>query len=277
MSGKSLRSKIFVYVVLLVAAIYTLVPLVTIVVTAVRSEADLNQGPFTLPRSFNGVENFTRAWNVGRIGLYAGNSVLITVPAVLIVLAFATLAGYAFAKIRFPGRMGLFYLLIMGMMVPFQAVMIPTYFLMSSLGLLNTRVGVSLIIAVLGLPFGTFMMRAFFRGVSDELIEAAKLDGCGEGRLFFSLMLPLTYPAWGSLVIFQAMWTWNNFLVPLLFVYDEGKRPIPLGLMFFQGRYTSEYTAISAAILIALVPLVALYIVFQRNFTTGLTAGALKG
>jgi ABC-type glycerol-3-phosphate transport system permease component len=90
-------------------------------------------------------------------------------------------------------------------------------------------------------------------------------------------MLPLTYPAWGSLIIFQAMWTWNNFLVPMLFIYDESRRPIPLGLMFFQGRYTSEYTSISAAILIAIVPLVVLYIFFQRRFTTGLVAGALKG
>jgi raffinose/stachyose/melibiose transport system permease protein len=277
MKTRNVASRAVVYVILVVALIYTVLPLLTIVVTSLRSEADMNQGPFTIPRDFNIIGNFQRAWTVGRIGLYAANSIAISVPTVLLVVAFSTLAGYSFARLRFPGRTGLFFLLLMGLMVPFQSVMIPLYYLLNSLKLLDKRIAVVLVIAVAGLPFGTFMLRSFFMGISDELSEAAKLDGCGDWRIFFHVMLPLTYPAWGSLIIFQAMWTWNEFLVPLLFIYSEEKRPIPLGLMYFQGRYQVEYTVIAAAILIAILPLAVLYILLQRRFTTGLVAGALKG
>jgi len=275
--SKSRLAKALRYALLLVAAVYTLVPIIALAITAIRSEADLNQGPFTIPTQLQALANFERAWSVGRIGVYAGNSLMITATVVALVVCCTTVAGYAFAKLSFPGRDGLFYLLLLGMMVPFQAMMIPIYFLFNSLHLLNTRLSVILVLAVDGLPFGTFLMRSFIRGIPDELSESAKLDGCGELRIFRSIILPLTSPAWMSLIIFQSMWAWNNFIVPLMLVYDEKIKPIPLGLMYFQGRYTTEYTVIAAAVIISILPLVLVYIAFQRHFTMGITAGALKG
>jgi ABC-type glycerol-3-phosphate transport system permease component len=265
------------YLVLILVTIYTLIPLVTMVMTSVRSSADLYQGPFSIPREFQLLENFRKAWVVGKFGIYVKNSFIITIPTVALVLCLTTLSGYAFAKIRFPLRDFFFYLILLGMMVPFQATMIPLYFLLNSFHILNTHLAVILPLGIGGLPFGTFMMRSFFKGLSDELIESSKLDGCGELQTFTHIMLPLTYPAWVSLIIFQSMWTWNNFLVPLLFIYDDKLRPIPLGLMFFQDRYTTDYTLVAAAVIISMIPLVVLFLFLQRKFTSSITLGAVKG
>lgn len=270
-------SRAVIYVVLVLVAIYTVVPTAIVVVTSFRSEPDLAQGPFTWPREFRIIENFVEAFQRARFGRYFGNTLVITAPTVLMVIVFGTLAGYGFAKIPFPGRAPLFYLVMLTMMVPFQAVMIPQYFLMSGLGLLNSRAAVVLAIGSGGAAFGTFMMRAFFMTLSDELVESAKLDGCGEFATFYHIMLPLTFPAWVTLIIFQTMWSWNNLLAPLIYIYDERLKPITQGLMFFQDRYTTDYTLLSAAILMSLVPLIVLYFTLQRNFTTGITMGALKG
>ncbi len=270
-------SRIMLYVTLTVVAAYTLIPLVTLVMTAIRASGNLALGPFTLPQRLAPIGNVRAAWIGGRFNEYTLNSVLITVPSVAIVLFLATLAGYAFGKMRFPFRDVLFYLVLVGMMVPFQAVMIPQYFLMNRLRLLNNHWAAILSISALGVPFGIFMMRSFFMGLPNELIESAKLDGATDIQTFRLVMLPLTYPAWASLLVFQTMWSWNNFLVPLLFIYDDSLRPIPLGLMQFQGRYTMDYTLVAAAVLIALLPLVVLYAILQRTFVGGITMGALKG
>ena len=155
--------------------------------------------------------------------------------------------------------------------------MIPVYFQLNTFGLLNTRMAVIVLLVSEGLPFGTFLMRSFTKGIPDDISESGRLDGCSEFRIFYSLVLPLTYPAWISLIIFEAMWSWNNFIIPLLLVYNEEIKPIPLGLLYFQGRYTSEYTVIAMAMLISLLPLIMIYILLQKKFTSGITAGALKG
>lgn len=270
-------SKIILYVVLVVMAIYTLIPISVAILTSFRTATDLVNGPFTWPREFRIVGNFVEAWQTARFARYFWNSVVITAPTVAAVLFFGTLAGYSLAKIPFRGRNAIFYAIILTMMIPFQAVMIPQYLLMVRFGVLNTRLAVILAIGTGGAAFGTFMMRSFFMTLSDELVESAKLDGCGEMTTFLHIMLPLAMPAWVSLIIFQTMWSWNNLLIPLLYVYKEGLKPIPLGLIFFSDRFTTDYTLLSAAIFMSIIPLLILYFTLQRNFTTGITMGALKG
>jgi ABC-type glycerol-3-phosphate transport system permease component len=129
----------------------------------------------------------------------------------------------------------------------------------------------------LGLPFGIYLMQAFFRGLPDELADSGKVDGCNEFQVFWYIILPLTKPAISSLAIFQFVWTWNAFLMPLIYVNREELRPMTLGLMFFQGRYTSDYSMISAAVTLTTLPLILFYIILQRQFLQGLTQGAVKG
>jgi raffinose/stachyose/melibiose transport system permease protein len=162
-------------------------------------------------------------------------------------------------------------------MIPFQSIMIPLFFLFNSLGLIDTHGAVILAVGIGGIPFGTFMMRSFFIGLPNQLLEAARLDGCSDLSAFLRVMLPLTYPAWVSLIIFQTMWSWNNFLVPLVFIFTDKLRPLPLGLMFYSSRYNTEYTLVAAGVLITILPLIILYIVLQRKFISSITMGALTG
>lgn len=273
----SSATKVLLYSILIIVALYTLIPLVTMGMTASRTIQDVLRGPFTIPSEFRLFENLKKAWTVGRFSVYMKNSIIMTVPTVLIVVSLATFAGYAFAKISFRGRFALFYLMLAGMMIPFQAVMIPLYFLLNDLHLLGTYWGVILTIGSFGLPFGIFMMRAFFMTLPIELVEAAKIDGCSEIKAFWYVMMPLAFPAWVSLIIFQSMWTWNNFLIPFLFIHKDSMRPLPLGLMFFQAEYTTNYSFISAGVLISILPLVILFIILQRHFIEGISMGAVKG
>jgi len=193
------------------------------------------------------------------------------------VVACSTLAGYGFARLNLPGRRVWFYLILLGLMVPFQSYMIPLYFDLQAYGLLNNYLAVILPGIAAGLPFGIYFMQAFFRSLPAEMSDAARVDGCSEFRVFWHIVLPLTAPGISSLTIFQALWTWNSFLMPLIFLNDEAHRTLPMGLMFFQSRYTSNYALISAGVLITSFPIIVVYLLLQRRFVQGLAAGALKG
>lgn len=269
--------RVIVYLFLIGAAMYTLIPLVIVGLTASKSNPEVLRGPLTFPSEFILFKNLREAWTVGHFGMYIKNSIIITVPTVLIVMFLATFAGYSFAKLRFKAKDFLFYLILTGLMLPFQAVMISLYFLLNRFHLINTYWSVIIAIASGSLPFGIFMMRSFFMSLPTELIEAARIDGCSEIQALWYVMLPLSFPGWISLIIFQSMWTWNNFIVPFLFIHDNSLRPVPLGLMFYQSEYQTNYSLIAAGVLISILPLVILFAILQRRFIEGITMGALKG
>ena len=263
------------YAVLIAFATFSLFPMVWMWLAALRSSKEVYATPFSLPSSFD-FGNIAKAWTVGRFSEYFVNSVIITAPTVIGVVALSALAGYGIARFRFRFRLSAFYLLLLGLMVPFQSVMIPLYYQLRDMGLLGTYWAFILPATALGLPFGTFLMQSYFAGIPDDLAEAARIDGCNELQVFWRVMLPLAGPAVGSLTVFQFVWTWNAFLMPLLYMQSENLRPIPLGMMFFQGRYTQDVSLIAAAVTIATVPVIVMYLIFQRQFVRGLTAGAVK-
>ncbi len=260
---------------LLLFAAVSLYPIVVMWITALRPARDVQQDPFDLPDPPTW-ENLANAWVRGRFGDYLLNSVIITVPTVIGVVALSALAGYGIARFRFPGRALAFGAILLGLTIPFQSVMIPLYYQLLGMGLLGTYWAVILPGIAFGLPFGVFLMAAFFEDLPKELHEAGRVDGCSELRIFWSVMLPLAKPAVSTLVVFQFMRSWNEFLMPLLYLQDESKRPIPLGLMFFQGTYTRDIGLIAAGVTLATIPVIVVYLLFQRQFVRGLTAGAVK-
>lgn len=264
------------YAVLVFFVLVALVPIVVMWMAALKTSNEIFRDPFSLPTVLHW-ENLVKAWTVGRFRQYLGNSLIVTIPTVAGVVALSSLAGYAFGKLKFAGSQAFFYLFLLGLMVPFQSIMIPMYYDLKDLNLLGSYWAMILPATALGLPFGIFLMQAFFRGLPSELADAARVDGCSEAGVLFKIMLPLTGPAVSTLIVFQFMWTWNAFLMPLLFLNEESLRPISLGLMFFSGRYTLNYGLVAAGITLATLPLIAVYLVFQRQFMRGLTAGALKG
>lgn len=269
-------SQFLQFALLLLVLIVSLAPIMLMWMSAFKTRQQISLNPLALPTSLT-LTNLIQAWTVGRFGQYVTNSILVTIPVVLGVVSLSALAGYGFARFRFWGHQLIFYAFLIGLMVPFQSIMIPLYFNIKSLGLLGTYWAMILPAIGLGLPFGIFLLQSFFRGLPHELGDSARVDGCDEFQVFWRVLLPLARPAVSSLVVFQFMWTWNAYLMPLLLLNQEALRPITLGLMFFQGRYTSDYALISAGVMIVTLPIVLVYIVMQRQFLRGLTAGALRG
>ncbi len=264
------------YLVLMFFLLITLGPVLWVYTTAFRSDSEIMANPLSLPQEWR-LQNFSDAWRVGKFDRYFLNSVIIAAPVVLGVVGLSCLAGYALARFKFRGNRAIFLMFLVGLMVPFQAVMIPLYFDLRDWGILSTYWAVILPSIGLGLPFGIFLMRAFFIGIPVELGDSAKVDGCNELQVFWKVMLPLTIPAASALGIFQFMWTWNSFLMPMLYLQREALRTLPLGVMLFSGRYSTQYGLFFAGVTIATLPVVIAYILLQRRVTAGLTAGAVKG
>lgn len=264
------------YAALIAVALLCIIPFIWVWSSALKSPAEIINTPLALPvqPSLNNVVN---AWVKGRLGNYFLNSVIVAVPIVFFTVGLSSLASYAFARHSFPGRQILFYLFLIGLVLPFQSIMIPLYYTLRDVHILGTYWAMIVPSTALGLPFGIFIMRAFFQGVPFELSDAARVDGCDEFGVFWRVILPMAKPGMVTLGIFSFLGAWNSFLLPLIFMQREELRPLVVGLMFFQTRYTIDYGLTMAGATIVSLPVIIVYILFQRQFIQGLTAGALKG
>ncbi|HYO39835.1 MAG TPA: carbohydrate ABC transporter permease [Nocardioidaceae bacterium] len=264
------------HLLLLVLAAFMLFPLVLTVSTALKTDRDVRLNPFGLFSSFS-TENIVTAWTVGSFGDYVLNSFLLSVPSTLLVVVLSTMGGYTFARLPFRGRTFLFYLVLLGLLVPFFAYMIPLYFQLRSMGMLDSLVGTNLVLASTGVSFGTFFMRAFFSDLPNELEEAARIDGATEWQIFSRVMLPLVTSGAGALAVFTFLQNWNNFLVPLLYIPGGEYRPLTTGLYLFLGGRSLDLGPLAAGTLITILPVLVLFVVMQRQVTQGFLSGAVKG
>ena len=261
---------------LLVISLLCIFPLILTVSTALKTSSDVKVNPFGLFSSFS-TENVVTAWTVGNFSDYVLNSFLLTVPSSLLVVALSTMGGYTFARLPFRGRSFLFYLVVLGLLVPFFTYMIPLYFQLRSMGLLDSLVGTNLVLASTGLSFGTFFMRAFFSDLPVELEQAARMDGASEWQIFLRVMLPLVRPGMAALLVFTVLQNWNNFLVPLLYMPGGEYRPLTTGLYLFLGGRSVDIGPLAAGTLITILPVVVLFLAMQRQVTAGFLSGAVKG
>jgi raffinose/stachyose/melibiose transport system permease protein len=264
------------YLVLSTVALLCIVPFLWVWSSAFKTPIEISASPFGLPQNPT-LDTLVRAWVQGRLGKYFLNSVIVSVPIVFFTVLLSALAGYAFAWHRFRGEKVIFYAFLIGLILPFQSIMIPLYYTLNNVHLLGTYWAMIVPSVALGLPFGIFIMRAFFQGLPAELADAARVDGCNDLGVFWRIMLPLATPGMTTLGIFTFLGAWNSFLIPLIFMQREELRPLVVGLMFFESRYTRDFSLIMAGVTIVSLPVIVVYILFQRQFIQGLTAGALKG
>lgn len=265
-----------IYVILILFVFISVLPIFWMWLAAIKPFDPSVNDPFAFPTSFT-LEYIKEAWTTGRMGTYMKNSILVAVPRVAVVLLLASLAGYAFGKLKWKGRDFVFKFILVGMMIPINAMIIPLYYNIQRLGMINSLQAMILPYFGLSMPFACFMMRSFFRELPDELMESAIIDGAGKWKTWLHVMLPLTKPALTTLLIFEFMWSWNDYLLPMLMVYDDKYRTLPLGLMYFQGEYTMNTSLIAAGVTICTIPILIVYSIFQRSFVEGITAGAVKG
>ena len=192
-------------------------------------------------------------------------------------LVLSLMSGYVLGILRPRGSEVLFYVFLLGIMVPSEAIVLPLFFDLRSLGLTDTLWAVALPQTAQSLAFGTFWMRAFFRGVDPAILEAARIDGAGDVRILCSVLLPIGRPAVVTQIVLTFMWTWNDFLIPLVMSPSGRMRTAPLGLALFQGQYTQGSTLLAAGAVLVALPTVVLYLALQRQFISGMTEGAVKG
>lgn len=261
-----------VYIVLTFAVLY---PLVWMLSSSVKSQNEIFAHPLSLIPSHFTWHNFYKALIVGDFKSALIHSAIVTVPSVFLVVFVASLAAYAFARLSFPGRTVLFYLLLIAVMVPPQAIVIPLFQIMVKLGLLNSFLGL-ILIYLSWAPVGILILTTFFRGVPGEIFEAAEVDGAGILRTYYRIAIPLAAPALATVSIFYFVWIFNDFLYPLVMLQAQSKATIPLGLLQFQGQYVVDWPTQNAALTMAMAIPLILYMFFQGKFVRGLTAGAVK-
>ena len=265
-----------IWLALLAMAIVWLVPFVIIALTSVRSMNDLiSNGVFAWPTRWV-PENFARAWNLGNFSVYFGNSLILIFTKVPLGILIASLAAYALAKMRVRMNTALFVFFLIGLAIPIQVTLMPLLVMMKQLGIAGSLPALYPAYVVFGLPFQIFVMRGFFRTLPNELIEAARLDGCSELGVFWRIMLPLSVPALITLFIIDALATWNELLIALVLISADTSLTVPVGLLRFQGQWSSRYTELMAGVMISILPILFIYVFLQRYLVSGLTAGALK-
>ena len=264
-----------VYVVLSVFLVISVGPFALTWLTAFKSQHDLILGgPLKLPQQWHW-EKFSNVWLDSGFGRYFLNSLIILAPVVVISLLFSILAGYAFANMQFKGSSLLFYLLLGGFILPAELFMIPLYDLMNRLNLLNTYWALILPQIGMSASFGALLLRAFFQGIPKALAEAAVVDGASDRDVLWKILVPIAKPAIIAAGIFISIWTWNEFLLPLVLISSTKLMPLPLGLAQFQGKYLADIPKIMTGVTIITFPMIVLYLVFQRDFIRGLTQGAI--
>ncbi|OJX96212.1 MAG: sugar ABC transporter permease [Micrococcales bacterium 73-15] len=256
-------------VVLLTAgAVVALVPVVWTVLGSFKTPTELARRPISiLPDSWS-FQNYTNALGQFDFVRYISNSIIVTIGATILTLVVNSMAAYALSKYNFRGKTALFLLTLATIMIPLQVILIPVYQVVARLGLVNSLWG--LIIPAAATPTGVFLLRQYMLGIPDELIEAARVDGSGEFRTFLRIVLPLCTPALAVVAIFSVMWRWNDFLWPLLVAQNEKVYTLPVALARFNAQQTVPFNLILAMSVVSIVPVLIIFLFFQRQIATGI-------
>ncbi|HEY7197440.1 MAG TPA: carbohydrate ABC transporter permease [Gaiellaceae bacterium] len=261
---------------LVIASIIALYPVFFMAATAFKTRADYLANPYNLPWPLT-LHNFTEAVAGGAFGTWFKNSVILTIGSVIVSTAFAALAAFAVARMRWIGRNLFLSINVALMVVPPVVMLIPLFILFTDLHLVSTYQGVIIIYSGLTLPFSVYMLSNFFRSIPRELIESALVDGSGNLGVLIRIILPLSIPALVTLVVVNALWVWNELLIALVFLPEDKLKTLMVGVTVFQSRYNLDVPVTMAGMLLASVPMILVYLFGQRFFIRGLTAGAVKG
>lgn len=265
---------VLAYAVLTAAAVAVLVPLAWALVSSFKTSGEIFTFPPALIPAHPAAENYRRLINEAHFGRYFINSIFVASASTTLSLLFCSMGGYALAKFKFPGRQPLFAVMLGSMMVPFHVLMVPLFELMFHIGWIDTYWAI--VVPFSASAFGIYLMRQYVLTVPDSLIDSARIDGAGEWRIYWEIILPVVKPALGALTIFVFLGEWNNFLWPLIVLRDESKYTLTVGLASLLGSYQQQYGIVLAGSILAMVPVVLLFLFLQREFVSGLTLGAVK-
>jgi len=267
--------RILFQIILLTISLVTLFPIYFVIVSSFKTRKEFLYNLFGPPLSPT-FANFEQAMHQGNLILWFRNSVIMTVATVIIVTLVSSAAAFAISKLEFKGRIFLLRILVSLMIMPPVVMVIPLFILMVRVGLINNFLGVIIIYAGLLAPFSVYLLNSFFSSIHDEIIAAAAIDGCSTFQIFRYIILPLSLPAITTIVVVNGLWVWNELMISLIFLQGNNIRTFMAGLTQFQGRFTVNQPLVLAGAFLGMLPVMILYLVGQKYFVRGLTAGAIK-
>ncbi|GAA3714787.1 carbohydrate ABC transporter permease [Microlunatus aurantiacus] len=263
--------------ILILWSVIVIGPMLWTLMTSFKTTREIFSSPFSLPSALN-LQNYVNAWTTAGIGKYFVNTVVVVGTALVIVMVLGAMCAYVLARFEFPGSKAIYYLMLAGLTFPIFLAIVPLFFTLRNLGLLNTLPGLSLTYVAFALPFTVFFLFAFFRTLPYEISEAASLDGAGEWATFFLVMLPMARNGFASVAIFNFLGLWNQFLIPVAINTNVDNYVLSQGMAAFasQAGYAVDFGALFAAVVITVTPVLIVYIIFQRQLQGSVSQGTMK-
>ncbi|MEX2104411.1 MAG: carbohydrate ABC transporter permease [Bacilli bacterium] len=262
---------------LIVWAIISLFPLVWMISTSLKENNEIYTNPGLIPRNVFNFKNYADAWMFGEFNIYFMNSVLYTAVIISAVVFFSSLAAYGLSRLRMYGKSFIYYMFLASLVIPIPGIFVAIYIVVYHLGLGNSRMGYILPMIALSLPISIFILKSFFDEMSKEIQEAAIIDGATNFYIYLNIMIPILRPAIATIIILNMLSVCNEFSLALILFTDNALMPIQKGLSVFVGQYSTKYELLMAATTISIIPIVLIYMLMQKQFIQGLTAGAIKG
>lgn len=261
---------------LILWSLIVILPLLWVALSSFKTSSEIFSSPFSLPAKW-GFNNYAKAWTTAGIGSAFLNSVILVAFALAIVMVLGAMCAYVLARFKFPGSRAIYYLMLAGLTFPIFLAIVPLFFILKNLGLLNTLPGLIITYVAFALPFTVFFLFSFFKNLPHEITEAASLDGAGEWRTFFQVMLPMAKPGLASVAIFNFLGLWNQFLIPIA-INAAGPKVISQAMASFasQAGYNVDFGSLFAAVVITVVPVLVVYVIFQRQLQGSVSQGTMK-
>ena len=272
---RSVISNVTYYTVMTLASLLFLVPLVWMVLSSFKTQAQIFDSPFSLPTSID-FGNWTRAWDEGNLGRYAINSILVTTASVFAILVFGAMAAFALSRLKFRSRGLLLVILALGLLLPVQSYFVAQSTILNRLDITNTRWALIIPYIGLGISLSVYLLKAYMDSLPRELFECARIDGCGDVRMFFAILLPLLKPGLATVGTFSVLAAWNEFLLATLYIQSDDLKTIPVGLVAFTGKYATDYPLLFSALSIVTIPMIGIYVIFHRQVIQGITEGTTR-
>ena len=258
-------------------SLIVILPLLWTIMTSFKTTSEIFASPFSLPSHWN-FDNYAKAWTTSGIGSYFLNSVIVVGFALIITMVFGAMCAYVLARFQFPGSRAIYYLMLAGLTFPIFLAIVPLFFILRGVGLLNTLPGLIITYAAFALPFTVFFLFSFFKALPNQIAEAAALDGAGEWRTFFQVMLPMARPGLATVAILNFVGLWNQFLLPVALNSDVHNYVLTQGMAAFASQvgYAIDFGALFAAVVITVVPVLIIYVIFQRQLQGSVSQGTSK-
>ena len=265
------------HTILVIWSLLVVIPLLWVVLSSFKTSSQIFASPFTLPTHWS-FHNYVSAWTTAGIGRFFLNSVLVVFSALILTMLFGSMSAYVLARFTFPGSRLLYYLMLAGLTFPIFLAIVPLFFVLRGIGLLNTLPGLAVTYAAFAFPFTVFFLFAFFRLLSTSIAEAAAIDGAGEWRTFFQIMLPMARPGLATVAILNFVGLWNQFLLPVALNTNQDNYVLTQGMAAFasQAGYSVDFGALFAAVVITVLPVLVVYLIFQRQLQGSVSQGTNK-